>query len=85
VVKEKCDAGMITDGDADRIGAVDEHGQCRVDAHKVYAVLLNWLLSCKGWPGDVTRAFTATTKMLDRIAAKIPGARCMNTASVSSM
>jgi alpha-D-glucose phosphate-specific phosphoglucomutase len=68
VVKEKCDAGMITDGDADRIGAVDEHGNV-VDAHKVYAVLLNWLLSRKGWPGDVTRAFN-TTKMLDRIAAK---------------
>ena len=31
--REKCDAGLITDGDADRIGAVDEHGNV-VDAHK---------------------------------------------------
>src|SRR5438105_1351694 len=68
VVAERCDAGLITDGDADRIGAVDEHGSV-VDAHKGYAVLLNWVLSRKGWPGDVTRAFN-TTKMLDRIAAK---------------
>ncbi len=68
VVAERCDAGFITDGDADRIGAVDEHGNV-VDAHKVYAVLLHWLLARKGWPGDVTRAFN-TTKMLDRIAAK---------------
>ena len=68
VVREKCDAGLITDGDADRIGAVDEHGNV-VDAHKIYAVLLKWLLERKGWPGDVTRAFN-TTKMLDRIAAK---------------
>jgi alpha-D-glucose phosphate-specific phosphoglucomutase len=68
VVAEKCDAGLITDGDADRIGAVDEHGNV-VDAHKIYAVLLHWLLARKGWPGDVTRAFN-TTKMLDRIAAK---------------
>ena len=68
VVEYKCDAGLITDGDADRIGAVDEHGNV-VDAHKVYAVLLNWLLERKGWPGDITRAFN-TTKMLDRIAAK---------------
>jgi len=68
VVAEQCDAGMITDGDADRIGAVDEHGNV-VDAHKIYAVLLKWLLERKGWPGDVTRAFN-TTKMLDRIAAK---------------
>jgi phosphomannomutase len=68
VVKEKCDAGLITDGDADRIGAVDEHGNV-VDAHKIYAVILKWILERKGWPGDVTRAFN-TTKMLDRIAAK---------------
>src|ERR1700761_4468212 len=68
VVENKCDAGLITDGDADRIGAVDEHGNV-VDAHKVFSVLLQWLLERKGWPGDVTRAFN-TTKMLDRIAAK---------------
>jgi phosphomannomutase len=68
VVAEHCDAGMITDGDADRIGAVDEHGNV-VDAHKVFSVLLYWLLTRKGWPGDVTRAFN-TTKMIDRIAAK---------------
>jgi phosphomannomutase len=68
VVAEKCDAGLVTDGDADRIGAVDEHGNV-VDAHKIFAVLLEWLLKRKQWPGDVTRAFN-TTKMLDRIAAK---------------
>jgi phosphomannomutase len=68
VVENRCDAALITDGDADRIGAVDENGNV-VDAHKVFAVLLEWLLKRKGWPGDVTRAFN-TTKMLDRIAAK---------------
>ena len=68
VVAEGCDAGFITDGDADRIGAVDEHGNV-VDAHKIFAVLLKWLLERKRWPGDVTRAFN-TTKMLDRICAK---------------
>lgn len=68
VIAEKCDAGFVTDGDADRIGAVDEHGNV-VDAHKIFAILLKWLLERKGWPGDVTRAFN-TTLMLDRIAAK---------------
>ena len=68
VVAEKCQAGLVTDGDADRIGAVDEHGNF-VDPHKIFAVLLRWLLERKGWPGGVTRAFN-TTKMLDRIAAK---------------
>ncbi len=68
VVAERCDAGLITDGDADRIGAVDENGNV-IDAHKIFAVMLNWLLERKKWPGDVTRAFN-TTKMLDRICAK---------------
>jgi phosphomannomutase len=68
VVEEHCAAGLITDGDADRIGSVDEHGNV-VDAHKIFAVILEWLLKRKGWPGDVTRAFN-TTKMLDRIALK---------------
>ena len=68
VVAQRCDAGLITDGDADRIGAVDEHGHV-VDAHKIFAILLRWALLRKGWPGGVTRAFN-TTKMLDRIAAQ---------------
>jgi alpha-D-glucose phosphate-specific phosphoglucomutase len=68
VVAERCDAGLITDGDADRIGAVDEHGNV-VDAHKILSLLTYWLLERKKWPGDVTRAFN-TTKMMDRIAAK---------------
>ena len=43
VVKEKCHAGLVTDGDADRIGAVAEDGSF-VDSHKCMSVLLNWLL-----------------------------------------
>jgi alpha-D-glucose phosphate-specific phosphoglucomutase len=68
VVKEKCRAGLVTDGDADRIGAVAEDGSF-VDAHKCFAVLLKWLLERKKWPGGVVRAFN-TTRMVDRIAAK---------------
>lgn len=68
VIREKCDAGLATDGDADRIGAVAEDGSF-VDAHKIFSVLLHWLLERKKWPGDITRAFN-TTLMIDRIAAK---------------
>ena len=68
VVANRCHAGLCTDGDADRIGATDEHGNF-VDPHKIYSVLLSWVLRRKGWPGAVTRAFN-TTKMLDRIAAR---------------
>jgi phosphomannomutase len=68
VVANNCQAGFCTDGDADRIGATDEHGEF-VDPHKIFSVLLSWVLRRKGWPGAVTRAFN-TTKMLDRICAK---------------
>lgn len=68
VVQEKCHGGFATDGDADRIGAVDENGEF-VDSHKIFAILLKWLLESKQWPGDVARTFSAT-RMLDRIARK---------------
>jgi alpha-D-glucose phosphate-specific phosphoglucomutase len=68
VVANGCHSGLCTDGDADRIGAVDEHGEF-VDPHKIFSILLSWVLRRKGWPGAVTRAVN-TTKMLDRIAAK---------------
>jgi phosphomannomutase len=67
-VANHCHAGLCTDGDADRIGATDEFGNF-VDPHKIFSVLLSWVLRRKGWPGAVTRAFN-TTKMLDRICKK---------------
>jgi len=68
VVREGCHAGFATDGDADRIGAVAEDGSF-VDSHKIYSIILRWLLERKRWPGEIVKAFN-TTKMLDRIAAK---------------
>ena len=68
VVREKCAAGLATDGDADRLGAVAEDGSF-VDSHKIFSVILEWLLKRKQWPGEVVRAFN-TTRMIDRICAK---------------
>jgi len=68
VVRERCDAGLATDGDADRIGAVAGDGSF-VDSHKIFSILTRWLLERKKWPGEVVRAFN-TTRMVDRIAAK---------------
>jgi alpha-D-glucose phosphate-specific phosphoglucomutase len=68
VVREQCQAGMATDGDADRLGAVAEDGSF-VDSHKIFSVILEWLLKRKQWPGEVVRAFN-TTRMIDRISAR---------------
>jgi phosphomannomutase len=40
-----------------------------VDSHKIFSVLLQWLLTRKKWPGEVVRAFN-TTRMVDRIARR---------------
>ena len=68
VQREGCHAGFATDGDADRIGAVAEDGSF-VDAHKIFCLLLRWLVERKQWPGEVARAFN-TTGMVDRICAR---------------
>ena len=68
VLREKCQAGLCTDGDADRIGAIAEDGSF-VDAHKIFSILLRWLLEYKKWPGEVVKSFN-TTRMIDRICRK---------------
>ncbi|MEM7119307.1 MAG: phosphoglucomutase/phosphomannomutase family protein [Chloroflexota bacterium] len=61
------DVGLATDGDADRIGAVDGRGNF-VDPHRIFALVLRYLLEKRGWTGKVVRT-VSTTRMLDRIAA----------------
>jgi phosphomannomutase len=68
VVDQHCQAGFATDGDADRIGAVDENGNM-VDSHKIFSILLRWLIERKEWTGEVVRTFN-TTRMIDRICAR---------------
>lgn len=65
VVDETCAAGLATDGDADRIGLVDEEGTF-VDSHKILALLVKYLHEEKHLAGDVVKTFS-TTDMLDRM------------------
>ncbi len=62
------DVGLATDGDADRIGAADDLGQF-VDPHRIYGLILRYLLEKRGWRGTVVRT-VSTTAMVDRIAAR---------------
>lgn len=61
-------AGLATDGDADRIGAVDARGQF-VDPHRIFGLILRYLLRNRGLRGSVVRT-VSTTRMIDRIAAE---------------
>ena len=60
------DGGLATDGDADRIGAGDQFGSF-VDPHRIFALVLHYLLDKRGWRGKVVRT-VSTTRMIDRIA-----------------
>jgi alpha-D-glucose phosphate-specific phosphoglucomutase len=62
------DLGLATDGDADRIGAMDERGTF-VDPHKIMALALRHLVEKRGWRGPVVRT-VSTTRMVDRLAAR---------------
>ena len=60
--------GLATDGDADRIGAVDECSNF-VDPHKIMALALKHLVEVRGMTGAVVRT-VSTTRMVDRLAKK---------------
>jgi phosphomannomutase len=60
--------GVVTDGDADRIGAMDERGNF-VDPHKIMALSLKYLVEKRGMSGAVVRT-VSTTRMIDRLAKK---------------
>ena len=62
------DFGVVTDGDADRIGAMDERGTF-VDPHKIMALALKYLVESRGWSGAVVRT-VSTTRMIDRLAQR---------------
>ena len=67
VKEHRADVGIATDGDADRLGIIDENGRY-VTANEILALLYYYLLEYKGWQGAAVRNI-ATTHLLDRIAA----------------
>ena len=62
------DVGIATDGDADRLGVMDEEGEF-VNQLQVFALLVYYLLDVRGERGDIVRALT-TTRMVDRLAER---------------
>lgn len=68
VVEENCDVGLANDGDADRIGMVDENGDF-VSSHRILALLVKYLHEERGLSGDIVKTFS-TTHMLDKMGAR---------------
>ena len=67
VVDNCCHLGIATDGDADRLGVIDENGHY-VPANTLLVLLYYYLLQYRGWKGPCVRN-NSTTCLLDRVAA----------------
>ncbi|MBQ7887629.1 MAG: phosphoglucomutase/phosphomannomutase family protein [Clostridia bacterium] len=74
VADHHADLGIATDGDADRLGIIDEKGRY-VSANDVLVLLYYYLLKYKGWRGAAVRNI-ATTHLLDRVAEAF-GEKCI--------
>ncbi|MDD5542055.1 MAG: phosphoglucomutase/phosphomannomutase family protein [Acidobacteriia bacterium] len=62
------DVGFASDGDADRIGAMDGSGLF-VDSHKIFSMILEHLVATRQMKGEVAKTFSST-KMIDQICRR---------------
>ena len=73
VIDRGCHLGIATDGDADRLGVIDEMGQF-VHPNTLLVLLYYYLVRYRGWQGACVRN-NSTTHLLDRVAEKF-GQQC---------
>ena len=66
VLDRFCDIGIATDGDADRLGVIDDQGRF-LHPNEILVMLYYYLLKYKGWRGPAVRNIS-TTHVLDRVA-----------------
>jgi len=68
IINGKGTLGLATDGDADRIGAMDERGVF-VDPHRIMALAIRYLVEKRHLTGAIVRT-VSTTRMIDRLAKR---------------
>ena len=73
VVDNRCSLGIATDGDADRLGVIDENGNY-LHPNTLLVLLYYYLLKYRGWTGPCVRN-NSTTHLLDRVAKDL-GQEC---------
>ncbi len=73
VLDRKCNLGIATDGDADRIGVIDDMGNF-LHPNDILVLLYYYLVKYKGWHGPAVRNI-CTTHLLDRVAESF-GEKC---------
>jgi phosphomannomutase len=76
VMRTGSDAGLATDGDADRLGVVDETG-CLMNTLEILPLLLLHAYRNKGWRGSIARTYSQS-QIVPRIAESL-GLTCHET------
>lgn len=66
VLERGAQAGLATDGDADRFGVIDQDGSF-VSPNHILALLFDYLIETRGWKLGTARS-VATTHLLDAVA-----------------
>jgi alpha-D-glucose phosphate-specific phosphoglucomutase len=59
IVKKKYDLGIVNDGDADRIGAIDEKGNF-ISTQQLFPIFLKYLVENAGMEGDVVKTVSVS-------------------------
>ena len=68
VLANQFDLGLATDGDADRIGAVDARGNF-VDPHRIFTLALQYLVEARRLRGSVVKT-VSTTQHIDQLCER---------------
>jgi len=66
--EHKAYIGLATDGDGDRIGAMDAGGRF-INPHQIMALLIKYFVEKRGWNGDIALTITVS-ELVKRVAQK---------------
>jgi phosphomannomutase len=69
VMRGRYDLAICNDGDADRLGVLDERGSF-VSPHKILALLALYLVRERGITGEIVKTYS-TTRLIERIASSL--------------
>jgi len=68
VTNQQAVLGLATDGDGDRIGAIDADGSF-INSHQIFAILIKYFLEKKAWYGDIACTCTVSN-LVEKLAGK---------------
>ena len=69
ILEDQADIGLATDGDADRLGVMDQQGRY-VNTHQILCLLILHLVQKRNWTGKVVKTFSQSV-LVEKICRKL--------------